>query len=167
MLRPLRGNDGTFWRNSLAHLRPTPSYPVATCALTGPTGQDTQGEKATSTRQDAQLKHKIEKSQPIGAPWVGAAKSVPESPVRERRPRHTPIFGFAFIALATMTQQAVAQSASAPPGKQMQTPSVTPSRRDLRTQQRACAQEWSRRKMAGQAKGQIWIEFFDTCRKQY
>ena len=84
-----------------------------------------------------------------------------------RRWRRPDIVGFAFIAVAMMAQQAMAQSVSAPPGKQMQTPSVAPTRQELRAQHRACAQEWSRRKMAGQTKGQIWIEFCDICRKQH
>jgi hypothetical protein len=40
------------------------------------------------------------------------------------------------------------------------------SRQEMRKLQRACAQEWSRRKMAGQATGMTWIEFFEICSKQ-
>ena len=85
--------------------------------------------------------------------------------VRARR-RHSHIVLFALIALVMSAQQAsLADSGAAAADRQ--TPSAAPSRQQLRMLQRACAQEWSRRKMAGQTRGLIWVEFFETCRKQF
>jgi hypothetical protein len=88
-----------------------------------------------------------------------------EPQMRARR-RHSPIVLSTLIALAMMAQQASLADTGAPAADR-QTPSATPSRQQLRMLQRACAQEWSRRKMAGQTRGLIWVEFFETCRKQF
>lgn len=68
-------------------------------------------------------------------------------------------------------QSAQAQSgpkAEAPTTAQTQTSSHPPSqsRQEWRALHRACAQEWSQRKMAGRTTGLIWIEFFEHCSNQ-
>ena len=44
-------------------------------------------------------------------------------------------------------------------------PPAPQSRQEWRSLQRACAQEWSRRKMAGRTTGLIWVDFFEMCRR--
>lgn len=55
------------------------------------------------------------------------------------------------------------QAASPSPAPAHQPPQ---SRQEMRALQRACAQDWSRRKMAGQTDRMTWIEFFEICSKQ-
>jgi len=110
-------------------------------------------------------------------------------PSRMRQARapglHTHIALIACGALAILAaQDAGAQSVSAPqpqprpretrqapptepaaraPAIPTPAPSVPLSRQEWRTLQRACAQEWSRRKMAGQTRGLLWVEFSEIC----
>jgi len=156
--------------------------------LTGVTGQDTQQDRRHK-QWDAQLKPMIDH-----APTRGVLRTSPVQPLRvmqARAPRIAlPAAAASFIILAMMMPpDAGAQSAHPPqttprlrethqspppdvaaaaltmPASAQQSPS-THSRQEWRRQQRACAQEWSRRKMAGQTTGLLWVDFFEICRKQ-
>jgi hypothetical protein len=156
--------------------------------LTGVTGQETQQDRRHK-QWDAQLKPMIDH-----APTRGVLRTSPVQPLRARQARapRTALHAAAasFIILAIMTpQDAGAQSAHPPQPTprpreahqapladvaaaaltmptSTQPPPATHSRQEWRRQQRACAQEWSRRKMAGQTTGLLWVDFFEICRKQ-
>jgi hypothetical protein len=110
------------------------------------------------TRRDrASLPHSLFATIIIGLAMVmtqGAGAQTTSPPQPAPRPRET------------LREPLTGRSASTP--EQSTPPSPAPlSRQALRAQQRACAQEWSGRQKTGQTTGLLWIEFFETCRKQF